>query len=206
MRRRTDNLARRTLVQSLSESIAAKEAFLEDLAGDQGKAIERLVRAMVKAFSRKRAGSKLVIFGNGGSAADAQHVAGELAGRFLKDRPALPAIALSTDTSVLTCVGNDMGFDEVFARQVEALVRKGDVAVGISTSGNSPNVIKGLREAKARGALTVAFTGRGGKLGAKGSPADICIRVPSDNTARIQEVHIAVWHAICQAIEQEMFG
>ncbi|MFB3891563.1 MAG: SIS domain-containing protein [Phycisphaerae bacterium] len=198
-------MVRQTLTRCLRAGIEAKEAFLKGNGG-QFDAVQRLVRAIVKAFSGKRPKGKLVIFGNGGSAADAQHVAGEMVCRFLKDRPALPAVALTTDTSVLTAVGNDMSFDDVFARQVDAIVNKGDVVVGMSTSGNSPNVIKALQAAKARGALTAAFTGRGGKLGAKNSPADIRIRVPSDSTPRIQEVHIAVWHAICQAVEQEVFG
>jgi D-sedoheptulose 7-phosphate isomerase len=151
-----------------------------------------------------RAGRKLALFGNGGSAADAQHVAAELVNRFQMDRTALPAIALTTDTSILTSVGNDLAFDELFSRQVSALVQSGDVAVGISTSGNSPNVINGIIAAKERGAVTVGFTGRsGGKLK---NLVDICCRVPSDNTARIQEAHIAIWHALCEVVEREMFG
>jgi len=186
-----------TLHECLRESIAAKEAFLlSDTSG-----VCTLVERMLQSF---RAGGKVVLFGNGGSAADAQHVAGELVGRFKKDRAALAAIALTTDSSVITCIANDMSYDDVFARQVEALAGKDDVIVGISTSGNSANVLKAIAAAKARGAFTVAFTGRtGGKLKAA---ADLCLCVPCDNTARVQEVQITVWHAICQIIEQEMFG
>ncbi len=205
MKPRPASTVRQTLTQSLRAGIEAKEAFLRG-DGGQVEEVERLVQALVKAFSGRRPKGKLVIFGNGGSAADAQHVAGEMVCRFMKDRPALPAIALTTDTSVLTAVGNDMSFDEVFARQVDAIVNKGDVVVGMSTSGNSTIGIKALRAAKDRGALTAAFTGRGGKLGARNSPADVRIRVPADNSPRVQEVHIAIWHAICQAVEQQMFG
>ncbi len=146
----------------------------------------------------------MVLFGNGGSAADAQHVAAELVNRFLMDRDALAAISLSTDTSILTSVCNDADFDQVFSRQVRALVQKGDVAVGISTSGNSPNVINGLVAAREKGATAVGFTGRGG--GELKDVVDVCFGVPSDSTPRIQEAHITVWHAICEVVEKEMSG
>jgi D-sedoheptulose 7-phosphate isomerase len=151
-----------------------------------------------------RAGRKLVLFGNGGSAADAQHVAAELVNRFQMDRNPLPAIALTTDTSILTSVGNDLAFDELFSRQVRALVQRGDVAVGISTSGNSSNVINGIIAAKEKGAVTVGFTGRSG--GRLKDLVDTCCHVSSESTARIQEAHITIWHALCEVIEREMFG
>ena len=163
--------------------------------------IADLSRLLIDAL---RAGKKLVLFGNGGSAADAQHVAAELVSRFQMDRNALPAIALTTDTSILTSVGNDLAFDEVFSRQVQALVQRDDVAVGISTSGNSPNVINGVIAAKGRGAVTVGFTGRSG--GRLKDLVDTCCHVSSDSTARIQEAHITIWHALCEVVEREMFG
>jgi D-sedoheptulose 7-phosphate isomerase len=151
-----------------------------------------------------RAGRKLVLFGNGGSAADAQHVVAELVNRFLIERDALPAIALTTDTSILTSVGNDLAFDEIFSRQVRALVHKGDVVAGISTSGDSPNVINGIIAAKEKEAVTLGFTGHsGGKL--KGC-VDVCCQVPSQSTPRIQEAQITIWHALCEVVEREMFG
>ena len=146
-----------------------------------------------------RQGGKLLLFGNGGSAADAQHVACELVGRFLKERKALAAIALTTDTSILTALSNDYAFEQVFARQIEAVGRKGDVAFGMSTSGRSPNVVNGLQVARALGLKTVALTGRDG--GAVGASADIHINVPSESTPRVQEVHLTLLHIICQLVE-----
>jgi D-sedoheptulose 7-phosphate isomerase len=148
------------------------------------------------------AGGKVLVFGNGGSAADAQHLAGELVGRYLKDRRALPAIALTTDPSIVTAVGNDMGFEVVFRRQVEAHGRKGDVAVGISTSGRSPNVIAALEAARANGLVTVALTGEGG--GKLQGRVDHLIDVPSLDTPRVQEVHGLVVHLLCQIVEEEL--
>jgi D-sedoheptulose 7-phosphate isomerase len=145
-------------------------------------------------------GGRLLIFGNGGSAADAQHVAAELVGRFLRVRRALAAIALTTDPSVMTAVANDMGFDHVFARQIEALGRPGDVACGISTSGESENVRLGLETARRMGLTTIALTGGDG--GAVGREADIHIIVPSTSTPRIQEVHRTLLHAICDLVER----
>ena len=144
----------------------------------------------------------MLIFGNGGSAADAQHLACELVGRFLRDRRALPAVALTTDTSTLTAVANDYGFDRVFARQIEALGKPGDVAVGISTSGSSRNVLAGLQLARSRGLKTVAFTGGNG--GPIGSAADVHVNVPHDVTPRIQEVHRTLIHAVCDLIESHL--
>ena len=150
-----------------------------------------------------KAGGTVWAFGNGGSAADAQHFVAELVGRYKKDRKGLRAVALTTDTSVLTAVGNDYGFDRVFARQVEALVRPGDVAMGISTSGNSPNVLRALEAARQNGAVTIALTGRGG---AAGTLAGCHIAVDEEDTARIQEVHATVLHVICELVEADVHG
>jgi phosphoheptose isomerase len=147
-------------------------------------------------------GGKLLAFGNGGSAADAQHVAAELVGRFVRERKALAAVALTTDTSVLTSLANDYAYDHVFARQIEALGREGDVALGISTSGRSPNVVRGLDAARARGLRTIALTGRDG--GDVGRAAQIHVNVPSESTARVQEVHRTLLHVICELVERAM--
>lgn len=158
-------------------------------------AAERAARAM-------QADRKLMFCGNGGSAADAQHLAAELVGRLVRDRRALPGLALSTDSSALTCIGNDFGFDEVFARQVEGLGRAGDVLIAISTSGNSPNVVRAVEVAKPMGIYTVGFLGRdGGKLAPL---VDLPLVVPSDETARIQEAHIFLGHVMCALIEKEL--
>ncbi len=149
-------------------------------------------------------GNKVLICGNGGSAADAQHIAGEFMGQFKKDRAPLPAIALHTNTSYLTAVANDYGYKEVFARAVKALGRPGDVLIAISTSGNSDNVIQAVRVAKDMGIVTIALTGASGGL--LGHIADITIRIPSDNTPRIQEGHIAIGHIICSIVENNLFG
>jgi len=146
-----------------------------------------------------KAGRKLLVFGNGGSASDAQHMSAELVGRFQRERAALPAIALTADTSILTSVANDYSFKQVFARQVEALGRPGDVAFGISTSGESPNVVAGLQTAKSQGLKTIALTGRDG--GSVGRAADIHVNVPDENTARVQEVHRTLLHVMCEMIE-----
>jgi D-sedoheptulose 7-phosphate isomerase len=151
-----------------------------------------------------RDGGKVLLFGNGGSAADAQHLAAEFVGRFVLERNALPAIALTTDSSILTAVGNDYGFDQVFARQIQALGRPRDVAIGISTSGNSPNVVKAVSVAAERGLRTIGLAGRDGGVLAKA--AEIAITVPSTNTARIQECHIAVGHVLCELVEDALFG
>jgi D-sedoheptulose 7-phosphate isomerase len=149
-----------------------------------------------------RAGGKLMFFGNGGSAADAQHLATELTVRYVKDRAAIPAIALTTDTSALTAIGNDLGFDELFARQVRALARRDDVCIGISTSGNSENVIRGLLAAKAAGCVAAGFGGRDG--GRMVTVADPLLIVPSATTSRIQEMHITLGQMLCGALEREL--
>jgi D-sedoheptulose 7-phosphate isomerase len=158
---------------------------------------ERLVALSVDAV---RGGHKLLFFGNGGSAADAQHLATELTVRFINDRAPIPALALTTDSSTLTAIGNDMGFDALFARQIEALGLAGDVAIGFSTSGRSPNIIKGLEMARSRGLTATAFTGAGG--GDLVGLADPLLMVPSSTTARIQEMHITLGHALCAGLER----
>ena len=184
----------------------AVEAMLRDAArlhertaADAAGAVVAVADAMLEAFG---SGAKVLIFGNGGSAADAQHFACELVGRFLRERRGLPAMALTADTSAMTAIANDYGFDRVFVRQIEAHGRKGDIAVGISTSGASANVLAGLTYAKSRGLKTVAFTGGGG--GAIGAAADLHVNVPHDLTPRIQEVHRTLIHAVCDLIERQI--
>jgi D-sedoheptulose 7-phosphate isomerase len=163
---------------------------------------EAFVRLVDVACASVKRGGKLLFFGNGGSAADAQHIATELTVRYLHNRRAIPAIALTTDSSALTAIGNDFGFDELFARQVEALARPEDVAVGISTSGNSVNVVKALETTQRIGATAAALTGCGG--GKIRDIADPVVIVPSDKTSRIQEMHIIIGHMLCGAIEQQL--
>ncbi len=163
---------------------------------------EKIVEAAVLIAHCLRAGGKLLFFGNGGSAADAQHLAAEFVGRFVKERQALPAIALTTDSSILTAVGNDYGFDQIFARQIQALGQPNDVAIAISTSGNSPNVIAAVKEAKNRHLKTIGLAGKDGGMLAKG--VDIPIVVPSANTARIQECQITIGHIFCELVEMDL--
>ena len=171
------------------------------MAADQALRAQ-IVQAVALCVDALRAGNKLLFAGNGGSAADAQHWAGELVSRFYYDRPGLSAIALTTDTSILTAIGNDYGYDYTFARQVEALGRAGDVLVAISTSGNSPNVLRAAEAARARGMRVLAFTGRHG--GTLAPLADIAFRMPSDETPRIQEGHEFVGHLLCALVEARM--
>ncbi|MCG8608554.1 D-sedoheptulose 7-phosphate isomerase [bacterium] len=178
----------------ITESVATKQRVMEEL-----DVLNEIVNALIACL---RNGGKVLLFGNGGSAADSQHIAAELVSKFNRDRQALPAIALTTDTSILTSVGNDYSYDQVFARQVEAWGQEGDVAIGISTSGNSPNVLKAVAMAKKKGLTTVAFTGENG--GALKDEVDICYHAPTPSTPRIQEVHITVAHAICDILEREL--
>jgi D-sedoheptulose 7-phosphate isomerase len=164
---------------------------------------EGTAQAAARVVDSLRAGGKLMVCGNGGSAADAQHWAGELVSRFHYDRPGLPAIALTTDTSILTAIGNDYGYERLFARQVEALGRPGDVLFAISTSGRSPNILAALKAAKERQIVTVGFTGASG--GTMRELCDICLRIPSDSTPRIQEGHEVLGHAICAMVEAAIF-
>lgn len=182
---------------SVGESIAVKQALLAQCVPAIAAAGERVVLAF-------RAGNKVLLFGNGGSAGDAQHIAAEWVGRFGKDRPALPALALAGNPSDLTSIANDYGFERVFARGIEAHGKRGDVAIGISTSGDSPNVVEALRTARERGLHTIAFSGRGG--GRIAELADLLIAVPSDQTPRIQEAHITVGHVLCEIVEASLFG
>lgn len=184
------------VLRAIQNSIEAKEQVSRECLPD----IIQVARVIGEALS---ASHRVVFFGNGGSAADAQHIAAELVGKFKKKRQALNVSALTTNTSVLTAIGNDFGFDEVFARQVEGSVGKGDVAVGISTSGRSPNVIKGIQAAQRVGAKTIALTGAGG-----GQLAPLCdhkVIVPSEDTQRIQECHIMIGHVVCELVE-DMIG
>ncbi|GBF06145.1 phosphoheptose isomerase [Deinococcus aerius] len=167
-----------------------------DRLGDLAPGVTAAAQACVSALTN---GHKLVTCGNGGSAADAQHFAAELTGRYRRERRPLPALALTTDSSALTCIGNDYAFDEVFARQVRALVGPGDVLVGITTSGNSANVVKALAAARDRGAVTVALTGEAGGEAAR--HADITLKAPSSRTAHIQEMHILLIHVLCESID-----
>lgn len=164
-------------------------------------AVEAAIELLVTRFT---AGSKLLVFGNGGSAADAQHICGEFVGRFMTERCGLPAIALSANQALLTGWANDYSFDTVFARQIEALGVSGDVAWGISTSGNSPNVVNALEAAHSRGMHTVGLTGQTG--GAAGAFCDVLMAVPLSSTPRIQEVHLVTYHTICGFVEQRLFG
>jgi len=169
------------------------------LAGEQAGTIVAVIEAVVTALA---AGRTIFFFGNGGSAADSQHLAAEMVGRFTLERRALPAIALTTDTSILTSIGNDYGFDRIFVRQLQGLGRPGDVAVGLSTSGNSPNVLLAMEAAREQGLVTVALTGKsGGKLAER---VHFCLRVPSTDTARVQESHITIGHLICQGVDEAL--
>ncbi|HCS77610.1 MAG TPA: phosphoheptose isomerase, partial [Syntrophaceae bacterium] len=180
------------IVKLFRESCRVKEAFINDNLGKLVNVIEVLTAAL-------KAGNKILIFGNGGSAADAQHIAAEFVNRFIIERPPLPAIALTTDTSIITSIGNDYDFSEIFAKQIRALGQPGDVAWGISTSGNSPNVQKGLEMAKKMELITLALTGKDGGPIAK--MADWSLNVSSGSTARIQETHITAGHAICELVD-----
>jgi len=180
----------------------------ERLVGEHLAAVERARSLLAPAatlaeaaISVLRAGGKLLLCGNGGSAADSQHIATELTVRFETDRRALPAIALTTDTSALTAAGNDLGFDEIFARQVAALGRQGDLLVGLTTSGDSANIIEALKTGRQMGLVTACLSGRNGGRIAEQGLADHCLVVPADNTARIQEVHILIGHLLCAAVD-----
>lgn len=184
------------IASQLEESIATKQRVLDA----HVPLLTHMAEILIDAF---RNGNRVFFFGNGGSAADSQHIAAELVGRFMRERAALPAMALSTDTSILTALANDYSYDVVFARQIEAFAQPGDVALGISTSGNSPNVIEGLRAARERGLKTLALTGEsGGKLR---DLVDVCFCAPSRITSHIQETHIAVSHSLCELVEYALF-
>ncbi len=187
------------IVRQIADSAATKQAILENDA--LINLIAEVAHTCVEVY---RNGKKILIAGNGGSAADAQHFAAELVGRYGFDRPSLPSIALTTDSSNLTAIGNDYGYEYVFSRQLEGLAQEGDLFIGISTSGNSQNVINAFTAAKERGVSTVALVGRdGGKMAAM---ADYAIVIPSQATPRIQESHLLIEHILCDIIEKEIFG
>lgn len=187
---------RETVLNLAQESLRVKERFFQENAD----AIAEIALLIEETF---RQGKKILIFGNGGSAADAQHIAAEFVNRFLFDRAPLPAIALTTDSSIVTSIGNDADFSLIFARQIEALGRTGDIAWGITTSGRSPNVIEGFRKAKEMGMITIAFTGNDG--GEALRMADQGLNVASTSTPRVQEAHITASHIICELVERELF-
>jgi len=184
------------IVKIFKESIRVKEAFVNENLSKLVNVVEAIIAAL-------KAGNKILIFGNGGSAADAQHIAAEFVNRFVIERPPLPAIALTTDTSIITSIGNDYDFSEIFSKQIRAIGQPGDIAWGISTSGNSANVLKALEVAKKMDLVTIAFTGKDGGNIAK--IADLSVNVSSSVTARIQEVHITAGHAICDLVDIKLF-
>lgn len=188
------------ILTSSKNSIAAQEAF----ARSQGEVIVSLALQMVLTIRR---GGKILLFGNGGSAADAQHMAAEFVNRFLINRRPMAALALTTDSSVLTSIGNDFSFDEIFVKQVQALGKPEDLALGISTSGGSINVLKAMEVAREMGMVTAALTGGlAGDGGAVGRAADFLLNVPSDKTPHIQEAHLWAEHLLCELVEREIFG
>ncbi len=184
-----------TIAKMLKEGADLRLQMAETMTSD----IVDAAQAIAHAF---RTGRKILLFGNGGSAADSQHIAAEFMNRFQIERPPLPAIALTTDTSVLTSISNDYAFDEIFSKQIKALGKKGDIAFGISTSGNSANVVKAFRVAKKLGMVTIALTSEGGRIG---SNADIALAVPSKSIPRIQEAHITVGHILCDLTDTLLF-
>ena len=186
------------VAQYLADSLAAMQAFADDTAAQD--TLHAMAEAIVAAI---RAGNKLLIAGNGGSAADAQHIAAEFVSRLMYDRAPLPALALTTDTSALTAIGNDYGYEAVFERQVLGLGRPGDVFLGISTSGQSPNVVRAYAAARERGMLTAGFTGSSGR--AMTQACDLLLLAPSSQTAIIQQIHITAAHIVCALVEQTMF-
>ncbi|MDH3328198.1 MAG: D-sedoheptulose 7-phosphate isomerase [Desulfobulbaceae bacterium] len=185
---------------NLIQSISAKQAFAE-------ASIDRIIQLVEWTIETFNAGGKLLILGNGGSAADAQHMAAEFVNRFKINRRPLPAIALTTDTSIITSIGNDVSYDMIFVKQIQALGKPEDLVLAISTSGKSPNVVKAVETARDMGIKTVALTGGtllpGGELG---QIADLILNVPTDSTAHIQETHLWIEHMVCELVEKEMFG
>jgi len=185
---------------AISDYLRRSAHLLTQVADERAVTIAAIAQAIADCF---RAGGKVLLFGNGGSAADADHIAGELAGRFRRDRPALPALALTGSSATLTAIANDYSYAEVFERPVRALANPGDVVIGLSTSGNSPNVLRGLQAARERGARTVGFTSASG--GQMPAHADHLLQVPSNDTPLIQQAHLAAAHIICELVEQALF-
>lgn len=190
---------REKIVNNLKEHKATVEIILSD-----EKFLGKLQDVTKRIVDSYKMGGKLVLFGNGGSAADAQHISSELVNKFKIDRPMLNSIALNVNTSIITAIANDISYEDIFSRQIEHLVDQRDVVIGLTTSGNSKNVIKGLLTAKNKGALTIAFTGKSG--GRVKDVADVVLNMPTDSTQRIQEMHITVGHIICEIVENELFG
>jgi len=188
------------MINDIKNQLQAHHSVIARIQQDMPQQIADVVELMINCF---RNGKKLLVMGNGGSAADSQHFAAEIVGRFKLERAALPAIALSTDTSILTAIGNDYGFDTIFSRQIEALAEKGDVVIGLSTSGNSPNVLKALELARERGCLTIGLLGKDG--GSIKTVCDLALIVPTNDTPRVQEGHITIIHIICDLVEKGMF-
>jgi D-sedoheptulose 7-phosphate isomerase len=187
------------VAERLLEGIEVKKAILAN-----NELLELILAVAFACIRALKSGGKIILFGNGGSAADAQHIAAELVGRYLRDRRALAAFALTTNTSNLTAIANDYTYEQVFSRQIEAIGDKGDIAIGISTSGNSKNVIQALLEAKKKGLVTIGMTGSSG--GILKYESDYCICIPSDHTPRIQEAHITVGHILCEIIEDHFLS
>ena len=188
------------MIEDVKSQLQSQRAVCELIERDMATQIVELSNMLTELFKN---GGKLLVMGNGGSAADAQHFVAEIVGRFKLERRALPAVALTTDTSILTAIGNDYGFESVFSRQVEALANEGDLVIGISTSGNSPNILKALQEARLKGCQTVGLLGKSG-----GSIKDLCdlaLIIPSNDTPRIQEGHITIIHIVCDLMEKAMF-
>jgi D-sedoheptulose 7-phosphate isomerase len=190
---------RQTIVTQIQKSIAVKNAILSDAVLIEQ--IDDIAKIITVAY---QAGNKTMLAGNGGSAADAQHIAGEFVSKFYFDRPGIASIALTTDTSILTAIGNDYGYDKLFERQLQAQGVQGDVFIGFSTSGNSQNIVNALIASKEKGIFTIGLTGK--NVGKMGKLCDICIKVPSDETPRIQESHILIGHIICCIVEENLFG
>jgi D-sedoheptulose 7-phosphate isomerase len=187
--------------QFITKQLQDHQALFHTIETELATPIAQLAERLIETL---KIGNKLMIMGNGGSAADAQHFAGEIVSRFRMERPGLPAISLSTDTSIITAIGNDYGFERIFSRQVEALAAPGDAVIGISTSGNSPNVLKALEVARQAGCTTIGLLGKdGGNIKAV---CDIPLIIPSNDTPRVQEGHITVIHILCDLIEQGLFG
>ncbi len=187
------------MVRVIQAGLRETAALLERVAEEMAPAIGQVVE---KALDCLRSGGKIALCGNGGSASQAQHLAGEMVGRFRRERPAYAALALTTDTAILTAIGNDYGYEEVFRRQVEGLLVPGDLLIALSTSGNAENILRAVDEAKRLGVITVGLTGQGG--GRLAEVADLCLRVPHAQTSIVQEAHLAIGHLLCELIEQRL--
>jgi len=194
-----ENMINEYISNQVAKSIDVKQKLL-----DSQELMDLIQEVALKCVEVYRNGNKTLIAGNGGSAADAQHIAGEFVSRFYFDRPGLASVALTTDTSIMTAIGNDYGYEKLFSRQVQANGIEGDMFIGISTSGNSANVVEALKECKEKGIITVGLTGEKGGLMAE--MCDFCIKVPSNETPRVQEAHILIGHIICAVVEEAIFG